>query len=253
VRDEGRVERVLVVGELAAPPAGRRRRRRVRPADPEPPPVPVTRITVIDPDRLEDEEAAKRWLREQANDEEARGALLTDALRVANAALHAQRAAALDPHLTSLSPARALTIRVGIGTGEEVAAGAFSEAIEVSQDDRRRRRADALRPGERVAAVLAGRERLDACETLLLRARADLDAGRSREAAMQLRVGVEALLAEVPESSGQADDLAELRDRLPAVEQAAAEALAGESAPDAERLAETLRIGERVLRRRRVR
>ena len=45
--------------------------------------------------------------------------------------------------------------------------------------------------------MLGGRERLDACETLLLRARADLDAGRPREAALQLRVGLEALLVEL--------------------------------------------------------
>ena len=46
---------------------------------------------------------------------------------------------------------------------------------------------EALRPTERVAGVLAGRESVAACELLLLRARADLDAGRAREAAMQLR------------------------------------------------------------------
>ena len=45
--------------------------------------------------------------------------------------------------------------------------------------------------------MLGGRERVDVCETLLLRARADLDAGREREAALQLRVGLEALLAEL--------------------------------------------------------
>ena len=38
------------------------------------------------------------------------------------------------------------------------------------------RREEELRPQERVAAVLGGRERIDACEPLLLRARADLDA-----------------------------------------------------------------------------
>ena len=45
--------------------------------------------------------------------------------------------------------------------------------------------------------MLGGRERVDACETLLLRARADLDGGREREAALQLRVGLEALLVEL--------------------------------------------------------
>ena len=60
----------------------------------------------------------------------------------------------------------------------------------------RRRRAELLRPQERVAEVLGGRGRVPACELLLIRARADLDAARTREAALQLRVGLEALLAE---------------------------------------------------------
>ena len=46
-------------------------------------------------------------------------------------------------------------------------------------------------------ACSAGASGVDPCETLLLRARADLDAGRRREAALQLRVGLEALLVEL--------------------------------------------------------
>ena len=41
-----------------------------------------------------------------------------------------------------------------------------------------------------------------ACEELVLRARADLDAGRFREAALQARVALESLLAEMPEIPG---------------------------------------------------
>ena len=66
-----------------------------------------------------------------------------------------------------------------------------------SGGSRRRRREAELQPQERLAAVLGARERFDSCETLLLRARADLDAGRMREAALQLRVGLEALLVEL--------------------------------------------------------
>jgi hypothetical protein len=40
------------------------------------------------------------------------------------------------------------------------------------------------------------------CEELLLRARADLNAQRLREAALQARVALEALLAELPEVPG---------------------------------------------------
>ncbi|HMC50738.1 MAG TPA: hypothetical protein VKH20_08835, partial [Solirubrobacterales bacterium] len=101
---------------------------------------------------------------------------------------------------------------------------------------RRRQREERLRPQERVAAILRDREQLDACETLLLRARADVDAGRDREAALQLRIGVEALLAELEAVAGpdQKADLASLRD--------------DQKAPVEKRL----ETAERVLRRRRV-
>ena len=62
--------------------------------------------------------------------------------------------------------------------------------------------------------MLGGRERIDACETLLLRARADLDAGRDREAALQLRVGLEALLVELDGAladPGHEEDMASSR------------------------------------------
>jgi hypothetical protein len=45
-------------------------------------------------------------------------------------------------------------------------------------------------PDERFAAILGGRERTLACEELVLRVRADLDAGRPREAALEAGVGV---------------------------------------------------------------
>ena len=105
--------------------------------------------------------------------------------------------------------------------------------------------------------MLGGRERLDACETLLLRARADLDAGRRREAALQLRVGLEALLVELDGALADPDhekDMAELEGPPAEAGEAANEALRGDL--DAERGApgrrELLELCERVLRRRRV-
>ena len=126
-------------------------------------------------------------------------------------------------------------MRIGYGSGEEVAAGRFTEARDVdvraSGASRRRRREEELRPQERVAAVLGGRERIDACETLLLRARADLDAGRHREAALQLRVGLEALLVELDGAladPGHEEDMATLNERRSEVGEAANAALRGE-------------------------
>ena len=111
-----------------------------------------------------------------------------------------------------------------------------------------------LRPQERVAGVLGGRDTVAACEVLVLRARSDLDAGRGREAALQLRVGLEALLAEreVLAAPGQDEDLAVLAERRSITGQAANEALGGELGDGRmAEVTETLRLCERVLRRRR--
>ena len=61
--------------------------------------------------------------------------------------------------------------------------------------------------------MLGRRERIDPCETLVLRARADLDGDRLREAALQLRVGLEALLIELQGAlvdPGHEEDMATL-------------------------------------------
>ena len=61
-----------------------------------------------------------------------------------------------------------------------------------------------LRPQERLAAILGGRDVALACEELALRARLDADAGRWREAAFQLRVALEAAIAELGPWPGRA-------------------------------------------------
>jgi hypothetical protein len=104
--------------------------------------------------------------------------------------------------------------------------------------------------------VLGGREQLDACETLLLRARADLDAGRNREAALQLRVGLEALLAELPgavSDPGHDEDMTTLTSQRHEAGKLANAALEGDLNPaQLSTLHELLAISQRVLRRRRV-
>jgi hypothetical protein len=112
---------------------------------------------------------------------------------------------------------------------------------------------DALRPQERLAELLAGREGIDACETLLLRARADLDQGRHREAGLQLMPGLDALLAELPERGGpgQEEDLANLRERRESLARISAEALRGDlTAEQVQQITDALGVCERILRRR---
>ena len=90
-------------------------------------------------------------------------------------------------------------MRLGFGAGEQVAEGRWTEAVELPPTaPGRARRTAALRPQERLAALLGGRDAALACELLVLRARADIAAGRLREAALQLDAALGAALAELP-------------------------------------------------------
>jgi hypothetical protein len=209
-------------------------------------------VTVVRPEDLGSASDAARWL-ESAADPEAAERLVEEALFIINRALHAQGVSAHDAYTHEVSRAQAVATRIGYGEGEEVAEGLWSEARELLPGRPRRGRADSLQPQERVAAVLGGRARVAACETLVLRARLDLDQRRPREAALQLRAGLEALLAELRggATARQAEDLAALEARRSGVERAARSALQDELDADGEAaVRESLEIAERVLRRR---
>jgi hypothetical protein len=216
---------VLVIGGFDAP---RRRRRRVRRAEPGPVSVEVTRATVIDAEPLGELEAADAWLARACGAGSAR--VLGDALLVLNQAVAGQRLAARDPFLPDADPARALVCRVGYGTGEQVADGDWESARELPPPAVGR---TMFAPQERLAALLGGREVALACEELALRARGDLDHGRSREAALQLAVALETALAELEgwreQLGGRLDELDGLREPVAA---AASAALAGGLEPE---------------------
>jgi hypothetical protein len=260
LREDGE-ETVLVIETLGAPAPPRRRRRRAREVDKQTPPatVPLTRATVIRaflPFSSEDE--AQRWLESVREDESALDPLITESAAALSGALHVHAVVNEDLPPPPISPHLAVAVRVGFGSGEEVADGEWSSAIEVEGQSlsRRLQRTEELRPQARTAAVLGGRERLDACETLLLRARADLDAGRAREAALQLRIGLDALLAELPDALDDPDhreDISALDSRQKEVEQLTRRALGGDlSTDDIVTVGDMLNICERVIRRRRV-
>ena len=260
---EGGDETVLVLRQIGARALGQRRRRRGRstPTEQGPAPLSLTRATVIRAAAPFGGQAeAARWLDGAAEAEDTLEVLAAEAIAILNHALHAQAVTAANPRGRQLAPEQAERALIGYGTGEETADGRFTDAREVDLVPRpgsqRRRREEQLRPQERVAAVLRGRERLDACETLLLRARADLDAGREREAALQLRVGLEALLVELDgavEDPGHDEDIATLREhRAQAVDDASAALTGGLSEEQLGRVEMTLATCERVLRRRRV-
>jgi len=184
-----------VLRTLGAPPRrllGRRRPKSLTGAAVEP--VPTSRATIVRAKPFESAEEADAWL--DATASESVDAVAT-ATRELNFVLRSHRAAAGDPYARDVRAEHALVVRLGYGEGEQVADGRFGRAVELPKEPRKRKRGEALAPQERLAAVLGGRDSLLVGEELLLRARLDLDAGRSREAALQARIALEALLGEL--------------------------------------------------------
>jgi hypothetical protein len=215
---------VLVVATLGAPERRWLRGRRPRTASPDPAPVTTGRVTLVTAQPFADEDAAERWLR-AAGEPEAQAAVAT-----LNRILHMQRAATADPHVREVRREQAVVVRAGIGEGDQVADGRWVRALELPLVASRARRSAALRPQERLGALLGGRDAVLACEELALRARQDVDAGRRREAALQLDAALTAALAELEPWSARGDlaaRLAELRDVHGAVQAAAQAALQG--------------------------
>ena len=250
-RADAEPERVVVLGTLeAAHPAigeraasGRRRglllgrlagRAPTLPTGPEPAPVTTTRVTVIDPISLAAENQARAWLAELDRDREVRAAVA-----VVNRVIHSHRIASADPYVHEVSPAQALVIRAGWGEGEQVADGRWLHARALpwpahargSQGSRRgpvRDRSSALRPQERLAALLGARGASLLCEELTLRARQDLDHGRLAHAALELDRAFALALPELRSERRQdlAIRIAELEQLRPGVQAQAHAALA---------------------------
>ena len=236
---------MLVLTTLGATRAGPRlRRAKAQPLAETPgaSPLPLTRATLIRPRPFGDEAAAERWLREVCADRDLWSSLAREAAAELNRLLHAHRTAAGDPYVADVDPARAVAVRFGYGTGDEVADGRWRAANELAEPERRKlvqRDYEALRPQERVAAVLAGREVVGPHEDLIVRARGDFDAGRLDAAALGLDAALRAMAA------GGAS--------LPAAADAAAtaqRAVVGGGAPDRAALETALREAETAIRKR---
>jgi hypothetical protein len=197
------------VEELGAPRPRRRAGRRSKPVEPgDPGETPVTRVTVTG-GRLEDSAQGSAWLNEMMSGEGA--AEVREATRIVNRALSALRAAAGDPLVQDIGASKALAVRLGHGTGDELADGRWTEAKELGRP--RRGRLDDVDPQSRVAAVLAGRDEVHPAETLMLRARLDLQQGRRAEA----RYGLHAARAALQEQPGSRQK--ELLKALAAIEE----------------------------------
>lgn len=175
--------------------------------------MPVTRVTVTGAEELADPEQASAWLESVAGDARQRAAEVRSATLLVNRALHALRAGAADPLVADVAATRALAIRIGYGSGEELAEGRWTAARELPPP--KRGRYEEVEPQSRVAAVLAGRDRVHPAETMLLRARLDAEQGREEEA----RYGLAAAEAALDRDPGPREQqirkrLAALRERL---------------------------------------
>ena len=121
--------------------------------------VSRTTLTVIRPEALGEADEAEAWLAALRADPDALAAEIADALTLVNLAVHAHRAATLDPALADVAAGTALAVRVLIiGSGEDLADGRYTRAIDVPYSERRRR-SELLRPQERVAEVSAAGRR----------------------------------------------------------------------------------------------
>jgi hypothetical protein len=194
--------------------------------------VPTARVTTVRAEPFEDDAEAAEWLASVRSDRRALGAEIEESLDILNRVLRAHRVAAADPYVREVRADQALARRVGYATGAAVADGRLEAAVDVPHPARRRPRAERLSPQERLAAMLGGRRAQLACEELVLRARLDLDARRGREAALQARIALETLLAELggraTASSGIERDRGQLERDREALAKAANAALDGE-------------------------
>ena len=221
---------VVIIAGLEAP---RRRRlsgrRAVRAeAGAGPPPVEVTRATVISTDPLpDDDRSAREWLAGAAGEQALQ--TVAEALRLLNLAVHGHRLAAADPYVAEVGSHQAIAVRVGYGSGEQVADGRWEAASELPPAEHKGARL-ASSPQERLGALLSGRDVALACEELALRARLDLDQGRGREAALQARAALETAIAELEGWRGNgaiAVRIDELAEHVGPLAAAAAAALKG--------------------------
>ncbi len=232
------------------------------PTGPEPAPVATTRVTVIDPVSLAADNQARAWLAELDREREIGAAVM-----VINRVIHSHRIAAADPYVHEVSAAQALVIRAGWGEGEQVADGRWLHARALAQPGahgsgsrsagaRRgagRDRSWALRPQERLAALLGARGAPLLCEELALRTRQDLDHGRLTHAALELDRGFELAVPELLAERRQdlAIRIAELEQLRPGVQEQARATLAGDGgALDEEVLTHALERLEAALRAR---
>lgn len=153
-------ERVMVVQAYGVPNPIRRprRRRKAKAVDhAAPETVPVLRVTVAGSDRFADQKGASTWLDEIADDVEHRADYARDGLDAFNRALDALHELTEDPAIGPVDIGSSLAVRIGFGTGDQVADGEWTEARQLPSFQRE----VGLDRHRQVALRLAGKDEDD--------------------------------------------------------------------------------------------
>lgn len=253
---------MVIESEGALPPARRKRRRpRKSGRTDSPTRVQITTVTVIRAYQpLGSEDEASAWLG-QLKEDDFTDELLKEALSTLDRARAADAAASGRPFAEATELAGVLTARIGYGDGDRVSEGRFLEAFDVDArggvGSRRRERLARTAPIARIAAIIGQKERANACEFLIPRVRADLDAGRVMTAALEIEMAARATVAELDQAlddPGHVADLDLLEAMLPDLT-TLTDSVLTETEPWAglgDSLEEPLVIAERVIRRVRI-
>ncbi|MCW3013301.1 MAG: hypothetical protein JWO02_393 [Solirubrobacterales bacterium] len=191
---------VLAITVLGAPTRRPRLRRRAREAQTAgvPDEVPLLLATFVRGTNPLTKDSADAQLLRIADSEDEQQQWVADGLTVLNRAIRAYRAGSRDPYVTEVARRDARVVRIGYGTTDGLPDGAFTRAAVLPPPvGAKPSREERLAPSETTADVLAGRTSVLEGEDLLLRAFIDLDHGRTRAAALQVRAAVHLLELEL--------------------------------------------------------
>lgn len=223
--------------------------------------VPVTTITMVRAhDPLGSEAEAEGWLERLEDDDFTQG-LLDETLASIDRAFAAEAAASGRPYAESPLLNQILNAKIGYGDGDRVADGRYVEALEVDARggtaSPRRERLNRTHPLARIAAILGEKDQAKACELLVPRVRADLDAGRVLPAALAAETAIRSTVVEMDGALDEPEheqDLDLLESMLPDLTEMTDTLLADAKvwAGLASSLNEPLLIAERVIRRHRI-
>jgi hypothetical protein len=142
-----------------------------------------------------------------------------------------------------IAPPPPLAVRIGSGSGEQVADGRWEDAFELPPTPPAPRRRAPVPSEGRFAELLGGRASFPSCALLALRARSDFDSGRTREAVLMTDAAIACAVAELDGVLAESR-LSAVIEQASAASSAAAEARNGAPGPKAQ--ADSIAALERI-------